>query len=217
MTLLLLIRHALTDATGTRLTGRMPGMHLSEAGKTQAEELANRLRVVPLTHLYSSPLERCRETAAPIARATGLRVKIKRDLAEVDYGDWTGRPLAQLARTKLWKTIHEHPSAVQFPNGERLLDVQSRVMRAATQIAAAHPRGVVAMFSHGDAIRLLLAGLAGVPIDLFQRITVSPVSVSAVALGGGQVRILRMNDTGYLSDLARQRPRGGSRGGKVRG
>jgi len=106
MPVLLLIRHGLTDVTGKRLTGWQPGFPLSEAGRRQAEELAGRLAPVPLTALYSSPLERCVETAAPLAAAKRLEVRTAEDLRDVDYGDWSGRPLAQVARTKLWRTLH---------------------------------------------------------------------------------------------------------------
>lgn len=209
MALLFLIRHGLTGQTGKRLYGWTPGVHLSEQGREQADELARRLEPIKVTAIYSSPLERCKETAAPLAAATGLRVYARRELGEVDYGDWTNRPLAQLARTKLWRSVQQTPSQVTFPNGESFLRVQERTLRTAHEIAAAHPRGRIAVVSHGDVIRLLISHLSGAHLDEFQRIAIDTASVSVVALaaGAGIPRILRVNDTGSLDGFARRRSR----------
>ena len=208
MTLLLLVRHAATDVTGKRLTGQLPGFHLSEEGHRQADHAAERLRALPVAAVYSSPLERCRETAGPLARAKGLPVTTVPELLDVGYGRWSGRPLAALYRTKLWRQLVHAPSAVRFPEGETLGEVQRRAVTALDAIAARHPKRVVAVFTHADVVRLALAHYAGVHIDLFQRLVVSPASVSAVALGERVPRIVRLNDTGTLSDLApRARPR----------
>jgi len=201
VTLLLLVRHALTDSTGKTLTGWTPGVHLSERGQEQAEELADRLAGAPISAVYSSPLERCRETTAPLAASAGLRVRTRADLGEVKYGEWTNRPLSQVSRTRLWVAVQSNPSSARFPGGESLLECQTRVAREAARIAAAHPGRAVVLVSHGDPIRLLLAHLAGVHTDHFQRLVVSPASVSAVAVGEGPPRILRVNDTGTLVDL----------------
>jgi probable phosphoglycerate mutase len=214
MPILLLVRHALTESTGKRLTGWTPDVHLSERGREQARGLVPRLAPIRIAALYSSPLDRCLETAEPLAAARRLAVRQTEDIGEVRYGDWTGRSLAQLSRTRLWRSVQTTPSAVRFPGGETLLEVQQRAVRQATAIAAAHPRGVVALVSHGDVIRLLLAHYAGLHVDLFQRLVVSPVSVSVVAAGDGVPRILRMNDTGGLDDLG---PPGGRGRRKVGG
>lgn len=208
MALLFLIRHGLTDQTGKRLYGWTPGVHLSERGRSQADDLAGRMAGVRVTNVYSSPLERCRETAAPLASAAGLRVQIRRDLGEVDYGEWTGRPLAQLSRTKLWRSVQQSPSQVTFPAGESFLRVQERALRVVHQVAGEHPRGRVALVSHGDVIRLLISHLSGAHLDEFQRIVIDAGSVSVVALGRGigPPRILRVNDTGSLEGFAGQRP-----------
>jgi probable phosphoglycerate mutase len=220
--LLLLIRHALTQATGKRLSGRTPGIHLSVEGRQQAEHLARRLAGLPLAAVYASPLERCAETAEAIAVPHGLAVRTVPELAEVDYGRWTGRSMPQLVRTTLWKKVQQAPSSVSFPEGEGLIDAQRRGVAALEEIAGRHPRSVVAVVSHADVIRLVLAHYAGLHIDLFQRLIVSPASVSAVALGDRIPRIVRMNDTGALDDLTRRTsaprrrrspaPRHGSRG-----
>jgi probable phosphomutase (TIGR03848 family) len=210
MTLLFLIRHGFTDQTGKRLYGWTPDVHLSERGREQAEELVRRFAPLRLSAIYSSPLERCRETAAPLAAATGLEVHLRRELGEVHYGDWTNRPLAQLARTKLWRSVQQMPSQVTFPDGESFLQVQERAIRAIGEIALAHPRGHVAVFSHGDPISLLVSHLAGAHIDEFQRIAIDPGSISIVVLGTGVPRIYRVNDTGELGGFVRRRRPGGN-------
>jgi probable phosphomutase (TIGR03848 family) len=206
MAVLLLVRHAVTEATGKRLSGTTPGLHLSAEGKEQAARLADRLSEVRLAGVYASPLERCMETALAVAAGRDLEVAAVREVEEVGYGLWTGRPLSQLARTSLWAQVQQAPSSVRFPGGETLIEVQRRAIEALNAIAVRHRRGTAVVVTHADVIRLALAHYAGVHLDLFQRIIVSPASVSAVALGGRIPRILRMNDTGTLSDLADQRP-----------
>jgi len=208
--LLLLIRHALTDSTGKRLTGRQPGVGLSARGREQAAGLPDRLDGLPLAALYSSPVQRCRETAAPLARRRRLKVALRSSLSEVEYGAWTGRSLSQLRRTKRWNTVQRVPSRMRFPEGESLAEVQARVVEELERIAAAHPKGVVAVFSHADPIRLAVAHLAGAHLDQFQRVLIDPASVSAVALGDGIPRVIRVNDAGPLSGLVPPKPRRGN-------
>ena len=202
VSLLLLVRHALTDATGKRLTGWEPGVHLSAAGERQAEALAERLAPIPVSAIYSSPLERCRETAKPFASDARLSVRVKPALGELRFGDWTGRSLRQLSRTKLWRVVQATPSLARFPEGESIPEAQARAVAEVERIARKHPKEIVAVFSHADVIKLVLAWFTGVHVDLFQRLSVSPASVSAVAIGSGPPRILRVNDTGDLGDLA---------------
>lgn len=201
MTLLLLVRHAVTDATGKRLTGQLPGFHLSDEGRRQAELVGERLAALPVAAVYASPLERCMETAEPLARRRGLPVTPVDDLLDVGYGRWSGRPLAGLYRTKLWRQLVHTPSAIRFPEGETLPEVQRRALDSLDRIAALHPKRVVAVFTHADVVRLAVAHYAGVHIDHFQRIVVSPASVTAVALGERVPRLVRLNDTGTLADL----------------
>ncbi len=199
MTILLLIRHAVTEVTGKRLSGQAAGIHLSTKGQEQAARLAERLAAIRMAGLY-----------APIATSQGLRVSAAPELQEVGYGRWTGRPIAQLVRTSLWKRVHESPSSVRFPGGEAITDVQRRAVAALEAIAARHPRGPIGVVTHADVIRLVVAHYAGIHLDLFQRLIVSPASVSSVELGDGPPRILRMNDTGTLADLALHRAKGRS-------
>jgi probable phosphoglycerate mutase len=201
MTILLLVRHGHTATAGKVLTGWQRGVHLTELGREQAEALAGRLEGVAVTAAYSSPLERCRETAAPLAAARRLPVRVRRGLIETGYGDLTGRSIAQLRRTKLWRTLQRSPSAIRFPGGESLRDVQARAVDEALAIAADHPNGTVVVVTHADVIRLTLAHFAGMHVDQFERLAVEPCSVSAIALHDGAVRILKVNDTGDLSAL----------------
>ena len=214
MTVVLLIRHAHTDTAGTRLTGWSRGVHLNERGRREATTLAERLDGVPIAAVYASPLERCRETASPLARARGLSISARRGLLEVDYGEWTGRTIAGLRRTKLWRVVQHAPSRVRFPGGESLLDVQARAVAEVERIAAAHARDTVAVVTHADVVRLLVAHYAGMHLDDLQRLVVDPASVSAIALGEGSARLLKVNDTG---DLGALRPRARAKPRKLRG
>ena len=210
MTTLLLIRHGRTATAGRRLTGWTPGVHLTAEGRRQAEGLVERLRGVRIDAIASSPLERCRETAAPLERDRGLRASVRKDLGELHLGDWTGRSIASLARSKAWSRVQFLPSRMRFPGGESFAEAQARAMGALEEIAADHPRGRVAVVSHADLIRLVLAQLLGVHLDLFQRIVVDTASVSVVTLGEGMPMIAKVNDTGDLAAL-RDRPRAGAK------
>ncbi|HET7234903.1 MAG TPA: MSMEG_4193 family putative phosphomutase [Actinomycetota bacterium] len=207
MTTLLLVRHGHTDVAGRRLTGWQPGVHLNARGREEAERLVERLDGVPVDAIVTSPLERARETAAPLARARRLRPVTERGLIEVDYGEWTGRSIAQLRRTRLWRNVIRAPSTFRFPGGESLLEVQTRAVDAAVAIAAAHPSGTVVAFSHADPIRLLVAHLSGMHADHLQRLVIDTASVTAIALGQDVPRIVKVNDTGDLSALVPPRPR----------
>lgn len=211
MTTVFLIRHGLTEHTGTRLYGRTPGIHLSERGTAQAERLVSRFGGVRLSAIRSSPLERCIETAAPLAAAQGLSVTPIDDLIEMDAGGWTNRTLTALARTKLWQRIQRTPSQAVFPGGESFASANARLVRALADAAASHPRGRVALVTHSDAIRMLLAHVAGAHLDEFQRMVVDTASVSVVGIGAeGIPRLYLANDTdGSLARFGSARARRG--------
>src|SRR6266576_680139 len=206
-TLLLLVRHALTDAAGKKLSGWQRGVHLNEAGRAQAGDLVKRLEPVRLQSIYASSLERCVESAAPVARSRGLPVERVPNLRDVDYGEWSGRSMRQVVGTKQWRRIMRDPSGEAFPGGETLRGVQARVLNELGRIVHDNPRATVAVFTHADPIRLALAHYAGVHIDAFQRLVVHPASVSAVLVGDGMPRILKINDVGGLGDLALPPPK----------
>jgi probable phosphoglycerate mutase len=209
MTTLVLVRHGHTDTAGKRLTGWTPGVHLNARGRTEAERLVERLDGVRIDAIVSSPLERCRETAAPLAKARRLSVRIRRAWIETGYGEWTGRSIAQLKRTRLWRTVMHAPSNARFPGGESLLEVQARAVGAALEVSREHPRGTVVVVSHADVVRLLLAHVAGAHPDHLLRWWVDTGSISVVSLDGGVPRLLAVNDTGDLAFLRSRRGLGG--------
>jgi probable phosphomutase (TIGR03848 family) len=201
-TLVLLVRHGLTPTTGTRLPGRAPGLHLSDTGRAQAETVAQ--RIAPLgdvAAVYASPLERARETAAPIAKATGNRVRTLADLHECDFGEWTGRRLSDLYRKKEWKQVQRNPSGFRFPKGESFGEMQVRIADALAQLRARHPGQRVVAVSHADPIKAAVAHAMGTHLDLFQRLVVSPCSVSAVALTDDGPLVLAVNAVDDLKRL----------------
>jgi probable phosphomutase (TIGR03848 family) len=207
MRLLLLLRHGVTEHTGARLSGWTAGLHLSEAGREQARGLAERLGPVPVDAVYASPLERCQETAAVVAEAKGLKLETLEDLGEVHYGDWTGRTLKELAKEPLWKLVQATPSAARFPEGESLYEMQARSVRAVERLRAAHPSQTVAVCSHADVIKAVACHYLGMHLDLYQRVVVSPASVTAFAFGPVPY-LVRLNDTGGNGDLVPPRRRG---------
>lgn len=193
MTTFFMVRHALTEHTGKRLSGWMEGISLTEQGREQAETVAGSLSGVDLEAIYSSPIERTNETARAIAAIHSMRVQTRRGLGEVEYGGWTNRPLRALMRTKLWTTVQRFPSGARFPDGESLREVQVRALTEIERIAEDHPKGNVCCVSHGDVIKLVLAHYLGVHIDLFQRIVVAPASVSVFSLSERGPAILSLN------------------------
>jgi probable phosphoglycerate mutase len=202
-TLVLLVRHGLTATTGKVLPGRTAGLHLADAGRTQAEAVASRLAELPkVDALYVSPLERTRETAAPIAAALGLKPVVDRGLLECDFGEWTGSELKNLGKLPEWQTVQRYPSGFRFPGGESFVEMQTRVVEAVARIVVKHKGGVVVAVSHADPIKALAAHALGTHLDLFQRIVISPCSVTAIAYGAGPPNVLTVNDTGRsLRDL----------------
>lgn len=200
--LLLLIRHGLTSHTNVKLTGWLPGVGLNDEGRAQAEGLVSRLDGLPIDALYSSPLERTRETAVPLARARRMRVTTRTALGEVRYGDFQGKTLKSLQGSDVWKRLRNWPSDVRFPGGESLRETQVRAVDAIETLRTEHPDDTVAVFSHGDFIRLAMCHYMGVHIDLYRRLSVDPVSVSALAFGDSWVQVRRVNDAGSLTDLA---------------
>jgi probable phosphoglycerate mutase len=198
---LLLIRHAINDWVGKRLAGWTAGVHLNEEGRAQAENLAHMLAKVPLAAVYSSPLERTLETATPVAQTHGLSVEIREGLGETRYGDWNGRTLKELREEKLWPVIQVYPGGARFPGGESLRETQARLVAELDAIRDAHPDETVAVFSHSDPIKLAIAHYLGLPLDLFQRLTISPASVTAFSFMRYGPRLICMNRTASLPNF----------------
>ncbi|AXJ08653.1 MSMEG_4193 family putative phosphomutase [Arthrobacter sp. PM3] len=195
-TLLLLVRHGETPTTGTVLPGRAPGLHLSDRGRAQAERVAERLAGLTVDAVYSSPLERARETAEPTAARTGLDLTHHAGLLECDFGEWTGSAIATLAALPEWHTVQHSPSFFRFPGGESFTEMQARIVEALDALRAAHAGGVIVCFSHADPIKAAVARALGTHLDLFQRIVISPGSVSAISFVEGQApAVLMVNST----------------------
>lgn len=193
MTTLLLIRHALCDPVGRSIAGRAPGVHLNAEGQRQAKALADALGDLPLEALYSSPLERALETAQPLARRLGVAVEPLSELNELDFGDWTGRTLAELEPLPLWRRWNEARGSTTIPGGERMADVVGRALEAVERIRRARDGRLSAAVSHGDVLRGLLAHLLGMPLDLLSRLEVSPASVSVLRYEGAAPRIVAIS------------------------
>jgi probable phosphomutase (TIGR03848 family) len=205
VTTILLVRHGQTPTTGKVLPGRAKGLHLAEVGELQAERAAERIAAVrQVDAVYCSPLERARETAAPIARARGLRPKVEPGLLECDFGDWTGRELKQLMKLPEWSTVQRAPSTFRFPGGESFSEMQLRIVTALEKLRTAHPGGTVVAVSHADPIKAAIAHAVGTPLDLFQRIVVSTCSITAIAWTAGGPIVLTVNSTG--GDLSELQP-----------
>ncbi len=206
--MVLLVRHGKTPTTGKVLPGRAGGLHLSDEGMAQAEAVAERIAALrtddrpgPVA-VYASPLERTAETAKPIARKLGLRVRTERGLLECDFGQWTGARLNALAKKPEWAQVQRWPSGFRFPGGESFLEMQARITSAISRLVALHPGETVVAVSHADPIKAAVAAAAGTHLDLFQRLTVSPCSVSALAYSAAGSHVLSVNSTGSLGELA---------------
>ena len=202
-TTIFLVRHGVTATTGKVLPGRAAGLHLSERGHAQARGTAERLGELSTapSALYASPLERTRETAAPISRALSLRVQRHRGLLECDFGDWTGASLASLRRRSEWKQVQNSPSSFRFPGGESFTEMQLRIWNTLEELAAAHRGQSIVVVSHADPIKAAVTYAQGVPLDLFQRTVISTCSISALVLGGPTPLVLSVNNTGSLKEL----------------
>jgi probable phosphomutase (TIGR03848 family) len=209
-TLVLLVRHGTTPSTGRVLPGRAPGLHLADAGREQAARLGERLAAwAPangarprIAAVYASPLERTRETAAPLATALGLRVRVARGLVECDFGEWTGGELKALMKLPEWATVQRYPSGFRFPGGESFTGMQARMVQAMADLRARHPGETVVAVSHADPIKAVVADALGTHLDLFQRIVISPCSVTAINYGPLGPMVLAVNSIGSLSELA---------------
>jgi len=222
-TTVLLVRHGTTSTTGKVLPGRAAGLHLSDSGREQAAAVAERLSAWSeaaarppersggagkpseprkgIAAVYSSPLERTRETAAAIAKSVGLRVQVERGLLECDFGDWTGGSLKELSKLPEWSTVQRYPSGFRFPGGESFVAMQARIVDTIGRLRARHPGEVVVAVSHADPIKAAVADAVGTHLDLFQRIVISPCSVTAVVYGTGGPTVLAVNSTGSLKEL----------------
>jgi probable phosphomutase (TIGR03848 family) len=216
VTTVLLVRHGLTHLTGPVLSGWTPGLHLDERGVAQAARLAAQLLAVPLAAIVTSPLERCRDTAAAILAGRAMEAIVDERLGEARYGDWTGQELKALVRDPLWKLVQVQPSAVTFPNGEAMRDVQSRALAAIRDWNQRLGRDATWLgCSHADVIKSIVADALGLHLDQFQRIAIAPASLTVIRYEPDRSTVLRVNDLGgSVEDLLPPKPR---RRGRLRG
>jgi probable phosphoglycerate mutase len=227
----LLVRHGTTPTTGKVLPGRARGLHLADSGRAQADSVASRIagwasadrsddhagakqsgakrsaarrsgdKGPRVAAVYASPLERARETAAPIAKALGLAVTVERGLLECDFGTWTGAGLRELAKDPAWVTVQRHPSGFRFPGGESFPAMQARIVDAIGAICARHRGEAVVAVSHADPIKAAVADAMGTPLDLFQRIVISPCSLTAISYAPTGPTVLAVNSTASLTEV----------------
>ncbi|HWG92939.1 MAG TPA: histidine phosphatase family protein [Mycobacteriales bacterium] len=203
MTTVVLVRHGLTALTGPVLAGWTPGLHLDERGQEQAARLAERLRPVPFDAVVSSPLDRCLDTAGAVLEGREQELQVDERLGECHYGEWTGKPLKELAKEPMWKVVQQHPSAAVFPGGEALRDTQARAVAAVRDWnARLGPDATWLACSHGDVIKAVVADALGLHLDGFQRIVVDPCSVTVVRYTETRPFVARVNDNGgSVADL----------------
>lgn len=196
-TLVLFVRHGQTPTTGATLPGRAPGLHLAEVGTAQAQVAGTRIGALKrVAAVYASPMERARETAAPIAKARRLRVRTERGLNECDFGDWTGAQLKELRKRPEWKSVQQYPSGFRFPGGESFPEMSTRMAATVESLCARHRGETIVAVSHADPIKAAVAAAMGTHLDLFQRIVISPCSVTAIAYAAAGPVVLAVNSTG---------------------
>jgi probable phosphomutase (TIGR03848 family) len=193
-TVVLLVRHGQTPTTGKILPGRAPGLHLSETGQAQAKAAGERIAALPkVDAIYASPLERTKETAGAIAAARNMKVKLDKGLLEADIGDWTGMDFKTVRKAPEWKIVHSYPSGFRFPGGESFVEMQTRIVATLDRLRAGHPGQTIVAVSHADPIKAAVAHALGTHLDLFQRIVISPCSVTAIAYGDSGPMVLSVN------------------------
>ena len=198
-TLVLFVRHGRTPTTGKVLPGRAKGLHLGEEGIAQAERAAERIAALGkrrVKAVYASPMERTRETAAPIAAALDQKVKIERGLIEADFGKWTGRKLTDLYKKPEWQQVQKYPSGFRFPEGESFAEMQTRMVDTIHDLVAKHPGETIVCTSHADTIKAAAASALGTHLDQFQRIVIGQCSITAILYTPGGPIVLGVNSTG---------------------
>jgi probable phosphoglycerate mutase len=207
MPLLLLIRHGENEYVKTsKLAGRLPGIHLNERGQKQAEALAEALKDIPIKAIYSSPLERAMETAAPIASARKLQIIPEPDLMDTDIGSWQGRSIKALRLTKLWRVVQNAPSRFRFPDGESFVESQARYVSALERILKKYtkPQDIVAVIFHADPIKLAVAYFLGMPLDHFQRLSCETGSLTALHVTESGANLIKLNQRPPFDFLQKQ-------------
>jgi broad specificity phosphatase PhoE len=196
MTRFYLIRHGDNDVASVRhaVAGRAPGTHLNDGGRRQAQRIAEALAGEGIEQIFSSPLDRCRETAEPLTHRINVQIELADELLEVAYGEWTGRTLAELEKSELWHRYNQFRSVTRVPGGEMMVEVQARVISFLENVSRRKPNGRIAVFAHGDVIRAALLLYLGMPLDFVHRLKIDMGSVSIVEIySAGGVELQRLN------------------------
>lgn len=195
MATVLLVRHGLTDDIGRRLSGRTPGVHLTEEGRRQAEQLAERLARWNIAAVYTSPLERALETAAPTATRSGLEPVVRPRLNEMDFGAWSGMSFDELDGREDWKRFNVNRTGTRPPQGEHVIDVQRRMVVEMEELRDCGPSEVIVVVGHADPLKTVLAHYLGCSLELSSRIELSPASMTELYLDGWSTCVRSMNVT----------------------
>jgi probable phosphomutase (TIGR03848 family) len=210
MATIILIRHGENNAIGKKLTGRLPGVHLNEAGRAQAQHLAEALAEIPIKAVYTSPLERTLETAEPIADIHNLSVEVSPSLLEIDFGEFQGVEMKELGKKKFWKALHDDPTQVRLPGGENYTEAQNRLVQGVLQINSQHnEKDTVVCVSHCDSIRLIVSYFLGQPLENFHRINIAPASLSVLYLQAERIFFGPINYTCEFPDFS-EKPKNNS-------
>ena len=210
MPILLLIRHGENDFVKTgKMAGRLPGVHLNERGQKQAQALGEALKDIPITAIYSSPLERAMETATPIADARKLKIVQEADLMDADIGKWQGKSIKIVRLTKVWKIVQNAPSRFRFPEGESFPEIQTRISSVLEQIIKDHskPQDIIAVVFHADPIKLAISHFLGLPLDNFQRLSCDTGSLTAIHASDSGANLVKLNQRPPFDFLPRYKKR----------
>jgi probable phosphoglycerate mutase len=197
MTIFYLVRHGNTGVRN-KIIGRTPGIHLNQEGHAQAQKMAARFSEIPITALYSSPLDRTMDTAQHLARQINLTIQIVEEVVEIDFGDWTGMAFDDIRKDSRWEHFNSFRSGTRIPGGETMLEVQDRFVGWMEAVRRQHAGERVIVVSHGDPIRAAVLYYSGLHIDMFNRLDISLTSVNAINVDDNQARILTFNNVGEL-------------------
>ena len=189
-----LVRHAAHDRVGSTLCGRIPGVSLGALGREQAGRLGQRFARESIASVQSSPLERARETAEPIAAGTGCSVEINEGIVEIEFGTWSGRTFAELDGDPAWTAWNGARAFARPPGGETMLEAQSRIVHAMERLRSAYPEKAVVLVSHSDVIKAALLYHLGLPVDAYPRIEIEPASISTLVVGDWGAKVVRLNE-----------------------
>jgi broad specificity phosphatase PhoE len=194
-----LLRHAVHDHPADMLCGRMAGVRLGPEGERQAARLAHRFPLDSLDALHTSPIRRCRETAASLEAACGLVAIVDPAAEELDFGDWTGRRFTQLEGDPHWRSWNLDRDHAAAPGGETMGDVRARVVAMLEETLMLHPHDRVAVVTHAEIVRTAVLHVLGLPLQAYDRLEIGPASVTTLCLWPGGGRLIGLNDVSHIT------------------